>query len=80
MNDNQNVFYIFLCLLNNTDFRQEKKTCLLFVEGFSDVNFLYPLLECAKFEYGGKIINLKIEKANIYTDFPKRTSEITEKS
>lgn len=72
--------YNFLCILNEKDFRQERKTPLLFVEGVSDRNFLYPLLEAAKFEYGGTEITLKIEKASIFFDVDTRISEIKEKS
>lgn len=79
MNNNQNVFN-FLCRLNDTNFRQERKTPLLFVEGVSDIKFLYPLLEATKFEYDGRIITLKIAEANIVSDFIKQVSKITEKS
>lgn len=79
MNNNQNVFK-FLCQLNDTNFRQEGKTPLLFVEGVSDIKFLYPLLEATKFEYKGQDITLKIAKANIVSDFINQASEITEKS
>lgn len=79
MNDNQNVFS-FLCRLNDTNFRQERKTPLLFVEGVSDRKFLYPLLEATKFEYKGQDINLKIAEANIVSDFINQVSKITEKS
>lgn len=78
MNNNQNVFK-FLCQLNDTNFRQERKTPLLFVEGVSDIKFLYPLLEATKFEYKGQDITLKIAKANIVSDFINQASEITEK-
>ena len=77
--NNQNVFD-FLCLLNDTNFRQERKRPLLFVEGVSDIKFLYPLLEATKFEYEGQDITLKIAKANIVSDFINQASEITEKS
>ena len=79
MNDNQLVFN-FLCRLNDTNFRQERKTPLLFVEGVSDIKFFYPLLEAAKFEYDGRIITLKIAEANIVSDFIKNVSKITEVS
>lgn len=79
MNDNQLVFN-FLCRLNDTNFRQERKTPLLFVEGVSDIKFFYPLLEAAKFEYDGRIITLKIAEANIISDFIKNVSKITEES
>lgn len=79
MNDNQLVFN-FLCRLNDTNFRQERKTTLLFVEGVSDIKFLYPLLEATKFEYDGRIITLKIAEANILSDFIKNVSKITEES
>lgn len=78
MNNNQNVFK-FLCQLNDTNFRQERKTPLLFVEGVSDIKFLYPLLEATKFEYKGQDITLKIAKANIDSNFINQASEITEK-
>ena len=61
----ENKVYHYLCLRNEKDFRQERKTTLLFVEGVSDKIFLYPLLETTKFEYDGRIITLKIEKENI---------------
>ena len=94
--NNQKVFN-FLCLLNNTNFRQKRKTDfkqesntdskqqerkrpLLFVEGVSDIKFLYPLLEATKFEYKGQDITLKIAEANIVSDFINQASEITEKS
>lgn len=81
MNDNQKNVFDFLWLLNKTNFRQQKtKTPLLFVEGVSDIKFLYPLLEATKFEYEGQDITLKIAKANIVSDFINQGSEITEKS
>lgn len=88
MNDNQDVLN-FLWILNKTNFRQESntdskqqktKTPLLFVEGVSDIKFLYPLLEATKFEYKGQDITLKIAEANIVSDFINQASEITEKS
>lgn len=79
MNDNQKNVFDFLCLLNDTNFRQERKRPLLFVEGVSDIKFLYPLLEATKFEYKGQDITLKIAEANIFSDFINQASKITEK-
>lgn len=76
----ENKVYHYLCLRNEKDFRQERKTTLLFVEGVSDKIFLYPLLETTKFEYDGRIITLKIAKENIVSDFNEQASEMKEKS
>ena len=66
MNDNQKNVFDFLCLLNDTNFRQKTKRPLLFVEGVSDIRFLYPLLEATKFEYKGQDITLKIAKKILF--------------